>query len=331
MTSPPRELQRIEVGNAVSEAPGRVDGMLRVGWLPDGAPMEIPVVIVRGREPGPVVWMHGCVHGNEYCSTFSLHTLLRGLELVRGAVVALPALNLTGFQRGQRMSPFEGYNGGDLNRCFPGKPGGTLTEQMAWHIYQPLRRYATHFVDVHTAFSADTRWALCSPPSGEQGAVALGMAQAFGFQHTLPTPLDTLTGSAMTEAAKAGIPGLIVEAGGIGPAFSPETVADSAERFRNVLRHLGLLSGKVVEHGRLTLFSNFAWVNATRGGLFRPAIKCGERVAEGQIVGRYYDVYGDLAEEAKSPFSGIVLAIAGGPVMPAGEILIHVGLDPQPA
>ena len=220
-------LKRIEVGNAVSEAPGRVDGMLRVGWLPDGAPLEIPVIIVRGPKPGPTVWMHGCVHGNEYCGAFSIHALLRGLEIASGAVIALPVLNITGFQRGQRMSPFEGYNGGDLNRCFPGKRDGTLTEQMAFHIYQPLRAYATHFIDVHTAFTADTRWALFSPPSGDQGVVARGMASAFGFENTLPTPLDTLGGSAMTEAAKDGIPGLIIEAGGIGPAFSGATAADS--------------------------------------------------------------------------------------------------------
>ena len=98
-----------------------------------------------------------------------------------------------------------------------------------------------------------------------------------------------------------------------------------------MLRHLGLLPEPVADYGPLTFFSNFAWVNATRGGLFRPAVKCGARVRQGDVVGRYYDVFGDLVEEAKCPFSGIVLAIGGGPVMPAGEILIHVGLDPQPA
>lgn len=324
-------LKRIEIGTAVSEAAGRADGMLQVGWLPDGSPMEIPVIIVRGSQDGPTVWMHGCVHGNEYCGAFSIHALLQDLHLERGTVVALPVLNITGFQRLQRMSPFEGYHGGDLNRCFPGKRDGTLTEQMAFHIFQALRQHATHFVDVHTAFTADTRWALYAPPSGPAGTVAQGMARAFGFENTLPTPLDTLVGSALIELARQGIPGLIIEAGGIGPAFTPETVADCAERFRNVLRQLDMLPGKITDYGGLTLFSNFAWVNATRGGLFRPAVKCGSRIAKGDLVGRYYDVFGDLVEEAKSPFAGVVLAIGGGPVMPNGEILIHVGLDPQPA
>src|SRR4051794_39800155 len=223
-------MKKIQVGTASSTAAGKVNGMLQVGWLPDGYPMEIPVVIVRGREDGPTVWLHGCVHGNEYCGAFIIHKFLRELDpaQLRGAVVALPVLNITGFQKNQRMSPFEGYAGGDLNRCFPGKPDGTLTEQMGNRIWTQLRQYANYLIDFHTAFTPDTRWALFAPPSGEAGKKAEGMARAFGFANTLPTPLDILGGSALIAAAKEGIPGLIVEAGGIGPAFTPETVEDSA-------------------------------------------------------------------------------------------------------
>ena len=64
-----------------------------------------------------------------------------------------------------------------------------------------------------------------------------------------------------------------MEAGGIGPAFEPETVLKGAERLRNVLRHLGMLPAKLTDYGTLTYFSNFAWVNATHGGLFQPAVQ----------------------------------------------------------
>ena len=326
-------MKKIEIGSVKLDGPGVAKGMLQVGYLPEGYPMEIPVIAVRGKEAGPTVWMHGCVHGNEYCGAFIIHRFLRGLDpaTLKGTVIALPVLNITGFQRNQRMSPFEGYNGGDLNRCFPGKADGTLTEQMAYHIYRHLEQYADYFIDMHTAFTSDTRWALFAPKDGEQGKKAESMAQAFGFAHTLPTPLDILGGSALIEAAKKGVPGLIVEAGGIGAGFSPETVADAAARLNNVLRQLGMLQGKVQDHGKLTYFSNFAWCNATRGGLFRASVKAGQKVAKGEIVGRYYDVHGEQVEEAKAPASGIVLAIAGGPVMPNGEILVHIGLDPRAA
>ena len=113
-------MDTIEVGTAVATAPGRFDGMLKVAELPDGQTVEIPATIVRGAKDGPVLWMHGCVHGNEYCGAYIIQTFLRALEpaQLRGSVVALPFLNLTASQRNQRMSPFEGYNVGDLNRCF---------------------------------------------------------------------------------------------------------------------------------------------------------------------------------------------------------------------
>jgi predicted deacylase len=60
-------------------------------------------------------------------------------------------------------------------------------------------------------------------------------------------------------------------------------------------------------------------------------VKPGQRISKGDVVGRYFDVHGELIEEAKSPHSGIVLAIFNGPAMPTGEVLVHVGLDPREA
>src|SRR5215213_1960709 len=133
-------MAKIEVGSAQADGPGRFEGTLTVGAMPDGAAVEIPVVIVRGQLERPVLWLHGCVHGNEYCGTFIIHEFLRGLDpsALKGAVVALPALNISAFHRNQRMSPFEGYNGGDLNRNFPGGAAGTLTAQTALALYEPL-------------------------------------------------------------------------------------------------------------------------------------------------------------------------------------------------
>lgn len=293
--------------------------------------MEIPVVIVRGQTDGPTIWLHGCVHGNEYCGAFTIHELMRSVDggALAGTVVALPILNITAFEKNQRMSPFEGYNGGDLNRNFPGKADGTLTQQMAHAIYEPLRQHADYLIDFHTAMTPDVRWALFANIPGEVGRKAEGMARAFGFKSTLPAPPDILGGSAMMTAAKDGIPALIVEAGGKGAAFTDEIVADSAERLRNVMRHLKMLPGNVTDHGKLWYFSNFAWVHATRGGLFQRAVRCGDRIETGAVLGHHYDLHGNPSGEAKSPASGIVLAIHPGPVMGSGETLVHIGLEPR--
>jgi predicted deacylase len=271
------------------------------------------------------------VHGNEYCGTFIIHEFIRQLapEDLRGAVVALPVLNRTAFQRNQRMSPFEGMGGGDLNRCFPGRADGSVTEQMGNAIYTVLKRHADLLVDFHTAMTADTRWALFADLGGDVSAKGLEMARAFGFKHTLPTPKGILTGSSMMTAGADGIPAFIVEAGGMGPAFTPDTVADGAERLRNLARRMGLLPGAVTDYGPLVLFSNFDWVCSKQGGLYTPLVSCGDTVAAGQVVGHYCDVFGDPAGDAVAPSAGVALAVHPGPIIARGETLIHIGLEPR--
>ncbi|MEJ8573526.1 succinylglutamate desuccinylase/aspartoacylase family protein [Microbaculum marinum] len=326
-------MRTIEVGTAVSDEAGRVRGKLDIGALPDGTPVEIPVEIVRGAEDGPVLWLHGCVHGNEYCGTYIIHELMRSLkpEALKGTVVALPVLNLTAFLKNQRMSPFEQFGGGDLNRCFPGRADGSVTEQIAHAIYTPLKKYATHLVDFHTAFTPDTRWMLYSAPGGEVSDKAETMARAFGYRDTLPSPPDLLVGSAITTAAQDGIPTLIVEAGGIGPAFEMSTVEDAGGRLQNVMRALGMLEGEVTEYGPFNYFTTFAWCCATTAGLFERTVSCGDTVTKGQTIGRYYDLYGKPNGEATAPESGVVLAIHAGALMARGETLIHIGLNPREA
>jgi len=324
-------MKTITIGTAKAEGAGRFQGTLQVGSLPDGAPIELPVIIVRGTADGPVLWMHGCVHGNEYCGTYSIHELARSLDpaKVRGAVIALPILNLTGFRSRQRSSPFELFNNTDMNRCFPGSPTAGMTEQMAHVVFTELKRHATHFIDFHTAYTSDTRWALYADLGGEVSKVGRVMAEAFGYENTLPTPEGTLYNSALMAAGREGIPGYLVEAGGLGPAFTRETVLDVAERLRNVGRAIGLLPGEVTKYPPLTTFSNFHWATAPRGGLFVNHVKCGDTVAKGQKIGTYYDVFGDEDGEATAPASGIVLAINPGPIMPQGDVMIHIGLDPK--
>lgn len=159
-------MEVIEIGSARSSGPGVAKGKLKVADLPDGLPMEIPVIIVRGARPGKTLWLHGCVHGNEYCGTFIIHELVRSLAPadLAGMVVALPILNITAFQKNQRMSPFEMYGGGDLNRCFPGQADGSLTQQIAHRVYLHLKRHANYLVTPYRDDAGRALGALCRLP-----------------------------------------------------------------------------------------------------------------------------------------------------------------------
>lgn len=321
----------IEIGSARTSGPGRVTGHLKLADYPDGAPMATPVIIVTGARPGKTMWMHGCVHGNEYCGTFTIHETLRGLDPAElsGRIVAFPALNITAFHKNQRLSPFEGYGGGDMNRCFPGIEGGALTHQMAFQVYRHLKQHADFLIDFHTAMTPDVSWALYANYEGEVGETGRKIARAFGYRDTLGTPPGMLAGSAMMTAGADGIPAFIIEAGGKAQGFTMDTVRDAAERLRNVMRAMGMLEGAVTDYGPIADFAEFAWVHAPRGGLFKPVVKCGDRLEQGTTLGQFYDLYGNSDGVAESPHEGTVLAIHPGPIMTNGETLVHIGRHPR--
>ncbi|MBM3567388.1 MAG: peptidase M14 [Alphaproteobacteria bacterium] len=319
------------LGDARAKPGSKASGWLRLGDLPDGQPLAIPVHLVNGAKPGPCLWVQACIHGDEYCGAFTVNALVERLDpkALAGRVIALPALNITAFQAGRRTSPFEMHGTGDLNRCFPGNAEGTITEQMGHGIFTALKAHADYLIDYHTGGVKETRWTLYADLPGKVGEAGAGLARAYGFKVVLPTPPTTLGASAFINAAKQGIPSLIVESGGFGPAFDSHLVEDGAERLCNVARHLGMLAGKVKDFGRQTFISDFAWINGTTGGLFRPTVKGGERIAKGQVIGRFTDLYGALIEEAKAPAAGIVLTTHPGPMMATGDTLIQIGLNPK--
>lgn len=322
--------REITVGTAISTGPGRTTGYLRIGDAPDGSPLDSPVVILQGESDGKVMWMHGCVHGHEFCGTYIIHETLRSIDpkTLKGTIVALPMLNISASQHRQRMSPFEYYHGGDMNRNFPGDPNGTLTQQMAHVVYRELKANADILIDFHTASTPDVRWALYPAVGGEVEATSAKLARAFGYRDTLPAKPPLLTGSAMMTAAKDGIAVYLVECGGKIGAFTHDAVLDGAERLRNAMRAVGILEGPVTDYGKMYNFSTFAWITVARGGLFQRAVKCGDRLEKGTVLGHFYDVYGNELEPALSPQPGIVLAINPGPATSSGDTLVHIGLDP---
>ena len=58
---------------------------------------------------------------------------------------------------------------------------------------------------------------------------------------------------------------------------------------------------------------------------------CLDTIKKGQVIGRYYDMFGEPVEDAKAPEAGVVLNMHPGPLMISGETLIHIGLEPRDA
>ena len=85
--------------------------------LYDCTPISIPIHVIRGKKPGPVLWVIAAVHGDEINGIEIIKQLLKKpLKNIAGTLIAVPIINIYGFLYQTRYL----MDRRDLNRCFPG-------------------------------------------------------------------------------------------------------------------------------------------------------------------------------------------------------------------
>lgn len=110
--------------------------------------VTIPIAVINNGE-GPTLLLTGGVHGDEYEAPVALIKLIRQLktEELQGRLIIIPSLNLPAAMAGQRCSPIDGLN---LNRVFPGKRDGTITEMIAHYVCEVLLPMTDVVFDIHS-------------------------------------------------------------------------------------------------------------------------------------------------------------------------------------
>ncbi|OLE67437.1 MAG: hypothetical protein AUG09_02455 [Acidobacteria bacterium 13_1_20CM_2_68_7] len=90
----------VVVGTAHGRPGEKVRGALKVAEDADGTPIVLPIEIVSGSRPGPVVWAQACSHGDEYGGPRALQDVVRGLDPkeMSGTLVAVMIANPPAFE-----------------------------------------------------------------------------------------------------------------------------------------------------------------------------------------------------------------------------------------
>lgn len=109
--------------------------------------IPIPIAVLSGGE-GPTVLLTGGVHGDEYEGPVALSKLARRIDVaeINGRIIIIPALNYPAFQVASRVSPIDSIN---LNRIFPGRRDGSITEMIAHYVNTKLLPIADYLFDFH--------------------------------------------------------------------------------------------------------------------------------------------------------------------------------------
>lgn len=316
----------------VTAAPGTLaTGTLDVTARGGDGGTAIPISVIHGAQPGPVLALIAGTHGMEYVPIIALQRMRATVDpkSLRGTIVMVHVANMPSFLgRTVYYSPIDGKN---LNRVYPGKADGTISERIAETITREIIARATHVVDLHCGDGNEslrpyTYWIT----TGDSKVAAAGreMALAFGLDHIVvdrERPLDA-SASVYTSntAITRGKPALTTETGGRGIVDEP-SIALVERGVAGTLKHLGMRSEGPAPVPAPILIERTEVLRAGMTGIFYAEVEKGHTVAKGTRLGRITDFHGRTLEEIRSPFDGEILYIVATPPVSKGEPVGMVG------
>lgn len=271
--------------------------------------MMIPVVVIKNGD-GPTALLTAGNHGDEYEGQIALRRLAGEVDLsdISGRIIALPALNYPAARVGRRTSPIDG---GNMNRAFPGRPDGTMTERIADFVTRHLLPMADFVVDIHSGGRTLELlpFAACHELDDvDLQSRCLAARDAFAAPYSvMMRELDAL-GMFDTTVEDSGTTFVTTEICG-GGTSRPDSVAIAVRGVRNVLIHAGILAGSIetAPSTRLSM-PDGCFVMSEMDGILEPVAALGETVRAGQIVARVHDFLHTATAPAEltAPFDGVL-------------------------
>ena len=270
-------------------------GHLRLPWSRDESAwgsIMIPICVIRNGE-GPTALLTGANHGDEYEGPVALFDLARTLkpEEIKGRVIIVPAMNYPAFQAATRTSPIDK---GNLNRSFPGRPDGSVTEKIADYFTRHLLPLADIVLDFHSGGRTLDFLPYAAahelPDKGQENACFDGVA-AFSAPYSMRMIEIDAVGMYDTTAEEMGKLFVTTELSG-GGTISARTASIAKRGVLNVLKHAGIVSGppEVGATQWLNMPSSDCFVFAEADGLFEPLKDLGEKVSRGEIIARIHAI-----------------------------------------
>ncbi|WP_295314520.1 succinylglutamate desuccinylase/aspartoacylase family protein [Roseobacter sp.] len=307
-------------------APGKSGTVnLPVSILPDHTPVHLSVQVHHGKRAGPTMFVSAAVHGDEVIGVEIVRRLLRAPQLasLRGTLLVVPVVNSFGFLNRSRYLP----DRRDLNRCFPGHPGGSLGSRLAHIFLQDVVLRCDFGIDLHSA--AIHRTNLPQIRLSPRDDTTRNMAMAFGAPVVLTSPLRD--GSLRGEAAARGTPVLLYEAGE-GLRFDEMAVRAGVAGILRVMRSVDMLPARGIAKARERPYicKSSSWLRAPAGGLLRTFRAEGETVEKGDVLATVSDPFGEVETDLLSPGPGILIGRAILPVVNEGDAVFHLAaLSPE--
>ena len=294
---------------------GRVD--LPTGTLISGSPISLNVHVLHGRADGPTVWLTAAVHGDEILGVEVIRRVLAAIDVrsLRGTVLAVPIVNVHGFNTGDRYLP----DRRDLNRSFPGSARGSFAARLAKVLMDEVVAPSDIGIDLHTGSLGRSNLPQVRADLSDERTLEL--SRVFGA----PIMIDSNTrdGSLRQTATELGKTVLLYE-GGEALRFDERAIQTATDGVLRVLVHLGMVDADVPPGDEPALSSGSGWVRASRSGIVHLAEPLGAHVRKGQEVARLYGPHGEKHSRLKARYDGVVIGLAQHPLVNRGDAVCHI-------
>lgn len=288
-----------------------------------GTPVQMPTTIIAGEQPGKNILITGGVHGGEYPCIETAIRLAQQLQPsdIRGTLLIIHPVNTPAFLA--KLQYYGPYDGKNLNRVFPGKAMGTVSERIAYTVHQ-LQKNADFYIDLH---GGDLHEALIPfviySKVGEVEVTKQSMqaAAAVGFPYIVGS---SSTNGSIGAAATVGTAGFLAELGQCG-RWSEQEVETYIAGIKNVLRYLGSLDGPVIDHQDIKYLDQMTVSKAAHDGCWYPSKALEEQVKKGEKLGEIRDFFGETLSEYHAEMDGMVLYVVTSLAITKGDPLIALG------
>lgn len=298
---------------------------LAVARLYDYTELSMPIQVINGKKPGPVLFISAAIHGDEINGVEIIRRLLqhRSMKTLAGTLIAVPIVNVFGFNHKSRYLP----DRRDLNRCFPGSKTGSLGARLANVFMEEIVKHCTHGIDLHTG--TVYRSNLPQIRACLQQKDTKELAQAFGTSVVIDAALRD--GSLREAVADLGIPMLVYE-GGEALTYDNTVIQVGLKGILSVMRNIGMLrrSSKTKRKSETFIALSSHWARASNSGMLRSFVTLGKHVQKGDVLGVLSDPFGIHEVEIKAKATGLVIGHNRLPLVNRGDACFHVATFDKP-
>lgn len=283
--------------------------------------MSIPVHVVRGKKPGPVLCVTAAMHGDEVNGVEIIRRLLKRKDIrkLKGTLLAMPIVNVFGFLHQTRYL----MDRRDLNRSFPGSEKGSIASRISFVITKEIMQVATHFIDLHTGSLHRSNLPQVRVSLERKHTEAMEIAKAFKAPVIVHT--SEIEGTFRKLAVDRGLPFIVYEAGEA-LRFDEISIKTGIQGILGVMHHLDMLETTKIKHPKVpsAIATSSYWVRAPISGILRPYKGLGRSVKKGDILATISNPSSNEEHKLKSPLTGIVITISNLPLVHEGAALFHI-------